>query len=454
MNRLFGTQLVAFSLAFALLAIFLGWAQHSAWEQIEAIRASYRPFQLGSFRIANHLKASLLDLNRLLLRYDFRESPADQARFLAESLALKAWMASNTVHLSTQPERVVMAQIQTSFDTYRSGADLLLAESARNPRSDLKHVFEESERQSEQYLALCDRLAVANRSALSAFLEESHQRIVRLQHLILVRFLITVGLLVAVAVLVYRGLIAPLRTRLMESHGIIERQEKLSALGVMAAGVAHEIRNPLTAINVRLHSLKRSVRGNESAADDLAVIANEIDRLDQLVRNVLQFARPSDPQFTNVPADQLVMELAGLLRPPLEENGVQLATELHTSDFVRVDAHQIKQVLINLVRNAEEAVGPGGTITLRTRVGDAPLRGRTVPAVLIEVADTGPGIPPEVQQRLFDPFFTTKEGGTGLGLATAARIVEKHEGALRYQTELNCGTTFSIVLAKAPSDET
>jgi signal transduction histidine kinase len=110
---------------------------------------------------------------------------------------------------------------------------------------------------------------------------------------------------------------------------------------------------------------------------------------------------------------------------------------------------QIKQVLINLVRNAAESIGQNGVITLSIR-----LEGRRDSMVALEVTDDGKGIPRDVQLRLFDPFFTTKEGGTGLGLPIAARIVEKHGGELRYRTELNRGTTFSVVLPRWNEHET
>jgi signal transduction histidine kinase len=113
----------------------------------------------------------------------------------------------------------------------------------------------------------------------------------------------------------------------------------------------------------------------------------------------------------------------------------------------------MKQVLINFVLNGAESMEAGGTVTLRSRLDKHVLNGRHVTAVVIDVADTGKGIPPEVQKRLFDPFFTTKEAGTGLGLPIAARIVEKHRGLIQYQTQPNRGTTFSIVLPLAPKNE-
>jgi signal transduction histidine kinase len=120
---------------------------------------------------------------------------------------------------------------------------------------------------------------------------------------------------------------------------------------------------------------------------------------------------------------------------------------------VRADAQQLKQVLINLIQNAAESIGRDGTITLRGVKDRDSLGGASMPVAVIEIADTGKGIPPEVRKRLFDPFFTTKEGGTGLGLPIAARIVEKHGGELRYETQLNRGTTFKLLLPRVGDHE-
>src|SRR5207249_10440558 len=121
--------------------------------------------------------------------------------------------------------------------------------------------------------------------------------------------------------------------------------------------------------------------------------------------------------------------------------------------WIRVDPHQVEQVLINLIQNAAESIGRDGTITLRARSTQLPLTGQATLVVVLEVLDTGKGIPLKVQERLFDAFFTTKEPGTGLGLSIAARIVVKHGGALQYQTEVDRGTTFGIVLPRVEKNE-
>jgi signal transduction histidine kinase len=148
----------------------------------------------------------------------------------------------------------------------------------------------------------------------------------------------------------------------------------------------------------------------------------------------------------------LFSRVQGLLGSQLEKASIRLNLASSPTLWVRVDPQQIDQVLINLIQNAAESIGRNGTITLRARSSLTPLAGHATPVVILEVIDTGKGIPLKVQERLFDPFFSTKETGTGLGLSIAARIVEKHGGALQYQTEVDRGTTFGIVLPRVEKD--
>ena len=176
------------------------------------------------------------------------------------------------------------------------------------------------------------------------------------------------------------------------------------------------------------------------------VIGDEITRLERIVQDFLQFARPSEPELVAIPVERLFDEVRGLLEAQLKKTAIELKTGPANAAWVRADPQQIKQVLINLVQNAADSIGRNGVITLRARNGAVSRRKGAGDIVVLQVIDSGKGIPLEVRKRLFDPFFTTQEGGTGLGLPIAARIVEKHGGQLRYQTELGRGTTFNVIL--------
>jgi signal transduction histidine kinase len=241
-------------------------------------------------------------------------------------------------------------------------------------------------------------------------------------------------------------MIKPLRVQLVESRQLVEQQEKLASLGMLAAGVAHEIRNPLTSIKAWLYLQQKHLAPGTPEFSDAALIGGEISRLERIVRDFLQFARPSEPQLALVPAGQPLREVQTLLQPGLEKSGIKLVVAEVAPALVRMDPEQIKQVLINLVQNAADSIGHNGTITLRAVTDEKRIGDRQLDAVILQVSDTGKGIPEDVQKRLFDPFFTTKDTGTGLGLPIAARIVEKHGGALQYQNLAEHGATFGIIL--------
>jgi len=304
-----------------------------------------------------------------------------------------------------------------------------------------------------EVLALCDELKqiVAQETA-----GQSSAQIGALESLQRVWFFSLMLVAVAGAVVVavfYRRLIAPLRAQLSESRTHLERHEKLASLGVLAAGIAHEIRNPLTAIKVRLFSLKRSSSDAASARDDVQVISDEINRLERIVGDFLQFARPPELERQMILLENLVADVGNLLAPQLAKKSVRLVQEPVPRAWVLADPSKMKQVLINLVQNAGQSIEGAGTVTLRVVLARQALLGSSSDVAIIEVADTGKGMSPEVVKRLFDPFFTTKDGGTGLGLPIAGRIIELHGGVIEFDTQPHRGTTFRIVLPRASYHE-
>lgn len=389
---------------------------------------------------------------------------------------------SRAFHLSDHLEALVRKVEETARDrAARAGADREAVEQLRRETAELPrespslsalHQTEirEVQRHLEAYLAsltgglgsgtaggdrslrlaavlsAIQRLSALENLALSRHLEDTRQSMAWVYRRWVISSWVLVSMGALLAYLVYRGLIAPLRERLRQSRKIIERQEKLGSLGVLAAGVAHEIRNPLTSIKARLYTQQAVLARESEAFEDNVFITEEISRLEQIVRDFLAFARPSEPQLVRVRATRPLRDLDALMRSTLEREGLRLETEFLADPWVKADPHQLKQVLLNLVRNAAEALGTQGTIRLRTRTEKRHHLRPPAHVAVIEVEDDGPGIPPDVQRRLFDPFFTTKPSGTGLGLSIAARIVEAHGGTLEYHPAERRGTRFRVVL--------
>ncbi|MBM4379515.1 MAG: GAF domain-containing protein [Deltaproteobacteria bacterium] len=231
----------------------------------------------------------------------------------------------------------------------------------------------------------------------------------------------------------------------------MRERDRLAALGEMSAGLAHEIRNPLGAIKGAAQCLDPRKLGGEEG-EFLEVILEEVDRLNGVVTAFLNYARPLKQTFAPTDLNEVSIRTARLIQNDLPST-VTLALEL-AEELPRVEAdpEQLKQVLINLVQNAVQALGEnGGRIALRTVAQDRFGDFRAVEAVELHVADDGPGIPPDQQVNIFVPFFTTKQKGTGLGLAISQRIVRNHGGNISVQSRVGEGTTFVIRLPVVPA---
>ncbi len=171
------------------------------------------------------------------------------------------------------------------------------------------------------------------------------------------------------------------------------------------------------------------------------------------MKDFLEFARPAEPTLRPVAVAEFLNEVRELMFPVLRERRIDLRLDPPGEFLLAMDRAQIKQVLINLIGNAADSIRGSGAVTLRVHPTFLPFTPIRLPAIAIEVEDTGSGIVPEVEKRLFDPFFTTKETGTGLGLAIAERIVERHEGVLQFRTQLERGTIFSVILPVSNHDK-
>jgi two-component system sensor histidine kinase HydH len=221
----------------------------------------------------------------------------------------------------------------------------------------------------------------------------------------------------------------------------VKRSQRLAAVGRLAAGVAHEIRNPLSSIKGFATYFKEKLREVPEDQETARIMIQEVERLDRVIGQLLEFARPSQLSTAPVRVADLVRHSLRLIEGDARSRGVELEAVIPDDlPEINVDADRMSQVLLNLYLNAIQAMADGGTMAV------AVSRNEAKKCTVITISDDGPGIPTQDRERIFDPYFTTKADGTGLGLAIVHKIVEAHGGEINIESEPGRGTKVTVVL--------
>ncbi len=248
------------------------------------------------------------------------------------------------------------------------------------------------------------------------------------------------------AVLIIRDL-----TQIRTLEDAIRRADRLSMVGTMAAGLAHEIKNPLGGIKGAAQLLKRELETESPLIEYPQVMIREVERVNRIIEELLDLSRPQQTDNIEVNIGQIINEIILLQRQAFTEKGVNFTLNLDPSiPAIRGNRNQLTQLFLNLIKNSGEAVAQDGEVRVTTRIDSnyhlSTSGERAVQLVQIVIQDNGPGIPPEQRERIFTPFYTTKMGGTGLGLATCQKIVNDHRGLLSVKDCKEGGCAFTVSL--------
>jgi signal transduction histidine kinase len=233
------------------------------------------------------------------------------------------------------------------------------------------------------------------------------------------------------------------------------RSARLAAVGEMAAGVAHELNNPLTTVTGFAELILEEMPPEDPHHDELALVLQEANRARSVVRRLLDFSRPIEDQRKRSDVNELINQVLTLTRHLLHASGITLSTALCPDlPWISIDPEQIKQVLVNLVNNAIQSMPAGGLLTIQSAFEGRGEADRLERWVSVAVGDSGVGIQPEIMDRLFEPFFTTRPAGkgTGLGLSVSYGIIASHGGYIDVASQEGAGSRFTIYLPVAPSD--
>ncbi|WP_053335577.1 two-component system sensor histidine kinase NtrB [Salinispira pacifica] len=235
------------------------------------------------------------------------------------------------------------------------------------------------------------------------------------------------------------------------SEARLRRAESLASLTTLAAGVAHEIKNPLGSIGIHIQLMQRTLDANESVKSDdvrsyLDIVNEEVERLNRIVMDFLFAVRPMDIHLEDHDLNALLHEIMDFMKYEVEESGIQLKEDYQVDiPHILLDEKFIKQAILNIVKNAINAMSDGGNLTLSTRCrGDE---------VILRIIDTGVGMSEEVMEKIFEPYFTTKDFGSGIGLTIVYKIMKEHRGDISVISQEGRGTTFTLSFPVPPGQQ-
>jgi signal transduction histidine kinase len=402
--------------------------------------------ELEAASLARQFRAAIDDLHGALLRIGSDASEDSAAVIQQRRQKLTDWLDARKTAEGSEREQRIVEHIAAETRSYFTKLDALTARTngLSDPLDrDTVVMFDDS---ANRLQSIADDFAAAHDEELRSLLEGSLRSLIWMRNLVFACLGLLLVFTLVVTGLVYGDVVRPLREQLVDSEALLAKREKLAALGTLAAGVAHEIRNPLTAIKARLYTLRRILSAEESK-EDVRAITSEVDRLERIVRDVLGYARPAEAELGPVELSAWLREFAAFVEPTLNSTKIELSVVAAVTANVQIDAQQLRQILLNLVRNAQDAIdGRSGRIELALVRERAAFRGTVAEVAVLSVTDNGPGIPAKIQSRLFDPFFTTKPAGTGLGLSIVAQLVENQAGDIQFQSVPGTGTRFAVRL--------
>jgi len=449
-------------------------------EAMDSLLASLVEKNVASFQAAEELETSLLQQKGFLTYYFLDGNPDWLKQINQYHQAFSEWLQRARKSAYTEAMGEIISQIEAEYSHYISAREQVIKLYREGRKEEGTRLHWEVRRQFVALINLCERYKLIQEYAIARVRTESQARarFINAFALVAVPAVGALGLLLAYVLI--KQILGPIRRLTLETapanpgsepdevkalsrrvYSLIEdvdlaqselersqehllQSGKWAMVGKLAAGVAHSIRNPLTSVNMRLFSLKRSLKMSASQQEDFQVISEEIRHIDSIVRNFLEFSRPPKLKMQKISPSDVVDLALQLLRHRLESYGVEvkLIRGLRLPE-IWADPDQLKEVVANLLVNACEMMAGGGTITIQEEEKVAAPLGHVV---AIRVSDNGPGIPPSIRDKVFQPFFSTKEEGTGLGLSIATRIIEDHGGRLELASQEQAGATFIITL--------
>jgi len=422
-------KVLAGSVSLGLLIVAIGLLavqmSHTVARSSQAILTE----NVSSLKAAEELEIALLDQKGLVSSYLVNGDPQWLQLLEEKRTKFEEWFTRAKQAALTEHEQRILDRIRALYQEY----DRLRYQVIRLAQNGQLHaaeqlLFQRGRELADRLYEACEELLFFNEQLIAESQQASRRKFAWF-HAILWG-----GIATAILLGLLGGwLIARSMTRRLV------QSEKLASLGHMAGLVAHEVRNPLTAIKMRIHALQDELDASETSQEHVAVIRQEIERLERMVQNFLDLARLPEPSLRPLAVSDVITRALAVVKPTLEHQAIHVVTHVPEGlPLVQGDAEQLEQVLLNLLLNAVQAMPEGGVIEIGASWAEGLLE--------VSVSDTGPGVPKASRANLFEPFFTTKANGIGLGLSLAKKVVEQHRGSIALKDRPGAGTTVAIRL--------
>ena len=475
-------RVAALLVVLGLLAVTTGGVGFWYTHRMEILFTQVTEQDMAALQAVENLLRALVKQKGFVSYYFMDSNPAWLDQLHEHRREFRGHLESAERLLRTELDRRALAEIRSRYERYVQTKDRVIDSYRGGAREQGLRLHPEVRELFFQILDLCENYQKETVARVEAARDESRVGATRIRVLAGVGILAAVSLTGLFAFILFLQILGPIRRLASEDdgpggagdsgdevkalrrrmHGLKEdaalvhseleksrvrllQTEKMATVGKLAAGVAHSLRNPMTSIKMRLFSLERNLQMSRAQKEDLEVVTEEIRHMDNIVQNFLLYSRPAKLKTQRISPSEIVDATLGLLKHRLRSYGIDLELVRDAPlPEILADPDQLKEVFINLLVNAMEAMAGSGRITIEEKMDVQEPLG---PVAVIRIRDSGPGIPEEIQQKVFEPFFSTKEEGTGLGLSIAVRIVSRHRGFLHVRSVEGQGTEFTITLS-------
>jgi len=419
-------------LIMAALLILVGSLALITTKNVQRVSRAIMKENVSSLKAAEELEIALLNQKGLVGSY-FLDGNSLWLKTIEERKKdFDSWFRKAQDVALTDHEKKILQDVSLLYKTYDKQRNRAIRLYQSGNTTEARNMLLNDMRTSiDSLYQKCEDLILANEGLIAKAEVASQGNVVRMTSLIWSTIIITLLLGSLVGVFISR--------RINEQ---LVRTAKLASLGQLSANIAHEIRNPLTSIKMRLYSLKEESKTNSTVYEDLNVIDEEIIRMEGTVNNFLDFARPPELNLQSADIARILEATVNLVTPKARSQKIMIQKQFRDSPLeLKIDKEQMRQVFLNIMLNAVEAMPEGGTLEIAVaRVEDK----KSNKVLEIKISDTGTGMTPEMKHKATEPFFTTKAEGTGLGLFIASRIIKMHKGSLDIDSNGGKGTAVTL----------